>query len=103
MAAEAAQDEPKVEEGGQLVAFTQKFEGVRVVDYRLNFGGNVALGDPKLIEALKLGNEATLVIKVKVVSRGHGTKKGKDGGTVGAISSSNVTVESVALDESTAA
>lgn len=102
--AEAAPDAaPKEEAGGQLVAFTQKFEGQRVVDYRLNFGGNVAIGDPALIEALKLNGEATLVVKVRTVSRGHKVKAGKDGGVVGAISSSNVTVETVALDESTAA
>lgn len=101
MAAEEAA--PPAEESGQLLAFTQKFEGQRVVDYRLNFGGNVALGDPKIIDSLKLNGEAVLVVKVKTVSRGHKIKTGKDGGTIGAVSSSNVTVESVALDESTAA
>lgn len=102
MAAEAVAD-PKVEEGGQVLLFNEKFEGKRITDFSLNFGGNIPLGDPDLIRALKLDNEATLVVKVRVVSRGHRTKKGKDGGTVGAVSSSNVVVESVALDESSRA
>lgn len=100
---EAATAEAAEGAGGQVLLFNEKFEGKRVTDFTLNFGGNIQLGDPDLIRALKLDSEATLIVKVKVVSRGHRVKKGKDGGTVGAISSSNVTVESVALDESSKA
>lgn len=101
MAAEAAKV-PEEEEGGKLVLFG-KFEGERVVDARLNFGGNIALGDPKVIEALKLNGEAVLVVKGYVASRGHKMKAGKDGGRSGAISSSTFIVESVTLDEASTA
>lgn len=90
------------EPGGQVVLFG-KFEGQRVTDARLNFGGNIALGDPKVIEALKLNGEAVLIVKGYVASRGHKMKSTKDGGRAGAVSSSTFIVESVALDESSAA
>lgn len=91
-------EKPQEDEGGQLVMFNQKFEGVRVVDHRLNFGGNVALGDPEVIKSLKLDDEVTLIVKGKIAGRGHKTKKGKDGGSIGAVSSSTLIIESVALD-----
>lgn len=95
--------EPKVEETGQVVLFNAKFEGQKVTDHRLNFGGNIALGDPEVIKALTLNGEAVLVVKGYVAGRGHKMKSGKDGGRSGAVSSSTFIVESVTLDESSTA
>jgi hypothetical protein len=104
MAAEAAApDGPQEETGGQLVAFNVKFEGQRIVEHRVKFSGNLVLGDPDLVKALKLNDEVTLVVKGHVDGRNHKMKNGKDGGRSGAGSSSAFVIESVALDESTAA
>ena len=78
MAAAEDKQEPEVEAGGQVMLFTQKFEGVKVSDYTVNFGGNIPLGDPELIKALTLGEEVTLRVKAHVQSRGHRLKAGKD-------------------------
>lgn len=92
-------DAPKEEPGGQVVLFTSKFEGVKVDDFRVNFGGNVELGDPKLIEALKLDEDVTLIVKGKVRSRGHKLKNAKDGAKGSAVSSATIVIDSVTLDE----
>ena len=88
---------PKVEEGGQVLLFDKKFEGVKITDYRLNFGGNVELGDPELIKALALDEEVTLIVKGRVVSRSHKTKTAKDAKST-AVSSSAIVVETVTLE-----
>lgn len=99
---EAVKDEQdaevKEEAGGQLVAFTGKFEGVKVDDFRLNFGGNVELGDPALINALKLDEDVTLIVKGKVRQRSHKLKNAKDGAKGSAVSGATLVIDSVTLD-----
>lgn len=97
--AEPQGEEPKEEAGGQLLAFTGKFEGVAVKDFRLNFGGNIELGDKALIDALKLDEDVTLVVKGKVRSRGHKLKAAKDGAKSSAVSSATIVIDTVALEE----
>lgn len=99
MAEPARTDAPAEEDGGQLLVFDKKFEGVKITDYRLHFGGNVELGDKELIDALKLDEEVTLIVKGRVVGRGHKTKTAKDSKS-SAVSSSTVVIETVTLDVS---
>lgn len=97
MAEAATNDAPKAEEGGQVLLFDKKFEGVKISDYRLNFGGNVELGDPELIKALVLDEEVTLIVRGRVTGRGHKTKTAKDQKST-AVSSSTIVIETVTLD-----
>lgn len=91
-------DKPESEDGGQVVLFNKaRFEGQKVTDYALSFGGNIQIGDPDLVKALTLGAEVTLRIQGHVQSRGHKMKDGKD--SKGAVSSATLVVESVTLDE----
>lgn len=90
---------PEEEAGGQVLLFTGKFEGVKVDDFRLNFGGNIALGDKTLIDALTLNEEVTLVVKGTVRSRGHKMKAVKDGAKGSAVSSATIVIEEVALED----
>lgn len=92
------EEAPAEEAGGQLLAFTGKFEGVKVADFRLNFGGNIELGDPDLIKALTLDEDVTLIVKGKVRSRGHKMKNAKDGTKSTAVSSATVVIDTVTLD-----
>lgn len=92
-------DGPKEDASGQVLLFSGKFEGVKVADYRLNFGGNVELGDKELIDALKLDEEVTLIVKGRVRSRGHKMKNAKDDSKGTAISSSTIVIDSVALEQ----
>jgi hypothetical protein len=80
------------------------FEGCRVTDYRLNFGGNVPLGDLELIKQLKLNNNATvtLEIDVEVVSAGGKKTKDGEGNVTGTVKSSNVVVKAVRLADAAA-
>lgn len=95
----SAAEEPKTEEGGQVLLFNTKFEGVKVSDFRLNFGGNVELGDKALIDALKLDEEVTLVVRGRVRGRGHKMKTSKDGASGSAVSSATIVIDTVTLDE----
>lgn len=97
--AEGEDDSPQAEAGGQVLLFTGKFEGVKVDDFRLNFGGNIMLGDKALIDALKLDEDVTLIVKGKVRSRGHKLKAAKDGAKGSAVSSATVVIDTVALEE----
>lgn len=93
------EDGPKSDETGQILLFTSKFEGVKVTDFRLNFSGNVAIGDKDIIEAVALDEEVTFIVKGRVNGRGHKTKNVKDGAKSEAISSSTILIETVALYE----
>lgn len=97
---EAAQEAPPEGAGGQTLLFMPKFEGVKVTDFTVNVGGNIPLGDPELIKRLTLGEEVVLRVKAHVVSRGHRLKKGKDNDKQAAVSSANIVVDSITLDES---
>ena len=92
------EDGPATDEGGQVLLFTSKFEGVKVTDFKLNFSGNIAIGDQKLIEALALDEEVTLIVRGRVNGRGHKTKNVKDGAKSEAVSSSTILIETVALE-----
>lgn len=92
------EDAPDAEENGQVLLFNRKFEGEKITDYRINFGGNVELGDKAVIDALTLNSEVTLIVKGRVTSRGHKMKTAKDS-KGSAVSSSTVVIESVTLDE----
>jgi hypothetical protein len=91
-----AQEEPT----GQVLLFKERFEGQKVTDYRLAFGGKVELGDAELIEALKLGREVTLRVVGRVMTRNHTLKKEDGMPTSETVSSATVVIETVSLDES---
>lgn len=105
MAEAAEKDPPEVPEGngGQTLLFIPKFEGVKVTDFTINVGGNIAIGDPELIKRLTLGEEVTLRVKAHVQSRGHRLKAGKDNADKkAAVSSANIVVDAITLDEDAA-
>lgn len=72
------------------------FEGYRVVDHTLNFGGNIKLADQDVIDSMKLGSEVAIIVRGRVVSRKHNGKDDGEGNRLGASSSSTVIVESIA-------
>lgn len=90
--------EPEIGEGGQVILFTGKFEGVKVTDFAVNFSGNIPIGYPELIKSLALDEEVTLIVKGRVTSRSHRKKNAKDGAKSEAVSSSTVLVQSIALE-----
>lgn len=73
------------------------FEKQRITKFTVNFGGNIEIGDLDLINALKLNQNAELVIKVNVASRGHKRQRDGEGNVTGTVSSSNLVVESIRL------
>lgn len=94
----AVEDDQQEEATGQVLLFNTKFEGTKVTDFRLHFGGNIELGDKDLIDALKLDDDVTLIVKGKVRSRGHKLKSAKDGAKSEAVSSATVVIDTVTLD-----
>lgn len=72
-AEEQTSSEPQAEPQAEPVPLSQLplFEGHRVIEARMNFGGNIAITDPEFAKSLKLGAEVEFVIRGRVVSRGH--------------------------------
>lgn len=76
----------------------QLFEGFRVTEHRLNFGGNVLIVDADVVKAMKLDSgEVELVVRGYVASRKFKGKKDTDGNKVGAEAMSVLIVESVQI------
>jgi hypothetical protein len=77
------------------------FEGVRMTEHRLNFAGNVLLSDPDVVKQMHLKtDEVALVVRARVVKRGHAKIDDKEGNTVGGVSSTTIYITSVsAYDE----
>lgn len=94
-AAEAAEPQEQEEPKGKT-AQLPLFEGHRVTEHRLNFGGNVPITG-EVAKEMKLGAEVTLTIKGYVTSRNHKGLKDKDGNRLGASSSAALIVQSVEI------
>lgn len=75
------------------------FEGFRVTEHRLNFGGNVLLVDADVIRSAKLGAEVEIVVRGRISSRGHKAQTDSEGNKLGATSSSTLIVQSIAAYE----
>lgn len=71
------------------------FEGYRVAEHTLNFGGNIKVADQDVIDGLKLGQEITMVVRGRVVSRKFNGKDDAEGNRLPASSASTVIVESI--------
>lgn len=87
---EATSEEQQQEQPSNLTQLPL-FEGHRVIEARMNFGGNIAITDADLAKTLKLGAEVEFVIRGRVVSRGHKSK----GDERQAVSSANVVVDEI--------
>lgn len=98
MSAQPAGDPPAVEEPtspAKTIAMPL-FEGYRVGEHTLNFGGNIKLSDQDVVDKLKLGQEVAIVVRGRVVSRRFNGKDDAEGNRLPASSASTVIVESIA-------
>ena len=71
------------------------FEGHRVTDNEVSFGGSITLEDLDLVKSMKLNGEFELVVRGRINTRTHRVKRDEAGNVVKTTSVSNLVVESV--------